>query len=68
MVVNFVKDGVSAPLQVVINDANCFSNDVVGRQVLFQNFESLLEKYPPCSVVRWDCSGMGGALHIFSRC
>ena len=37
VVVNFVEDGVCMPLWVVVNDANCFSNDVVGGQVLFPN-------------------------------
>ena len=32
----------------------------------FQVFESSQGRYPPCSEVRWDCVGMGGALHVFS--
>ena len=38
VVVNFVEDGVCTPLRVVVNDTNCFPNDMVGRQVLFPSF------------------------------
>ena len=31
----------------------------------FQVFASLRGRYPPCSEVRWNCIGIGGALHIF---
>ena len=38
VVVNFVEDGVYTPLTVIVNDTNCFSNDMVGGQVLFPSF------------------------------
>ena len=38
MVEDFLEDGVCTPLWVVINNANCFSNNVVGGQVLFPSF------------------------------
>ena len=31
----------------------------------FQVFESLRGRYPPCSEVRWNCVGIGGALYVF---
>ena len=38
MVLDFVEDGVCAPLWVVIDNASCYSNYVVGGQVLFPSF------------------------------
>ena len=32
----------------------------------FQVFASLRGRYPPCSEVRWDCIGIGGALQVYS--
>ena len=50
VVVNFVEDEVCMPLRVVVNDTNCFPNDMLGGQVSV--FASLRGRYPPCSEVR----------------
>ena len=51
MFVDFVEDGVCTALWVFINNANCFSNDMVGGQVLFPSFRKFT----------WEISALFGS-------
>ena len=56
VIVNFVEDGVCMPLRVVINYADCFSNGMVGGQVLFSSF---------CKFTGEISALFGGALGLY---